>query len=77
MGLVMIRCPRTGRAVPTGIETDARSFAALPDKPVKSRCPVCGSVHVWWTREAWLAADGEGDLPPITSALTSTKDKSR
>jgi len=67
MGLIMIRCPRTGRAVPTGIETDARSFAALPDKPVKSKCPVCGSVHVWRTREAWLAADGEGDLPPITS----------
>jgi hypothetical protein len=65
MGVVMIRCPITGRAVSTGIETDSQTFAHLPDKLAKTKCPVCDSVHIWWTREAWLAADGEGDLPPI------------
>jgi endogenous inhibitor of DNA gyrase (YacG/DUF329 family) len=58
MGVVMITCPNTGRAVSTGIETDARSFASLSDVPKQSKCPVCGSVHVWWKREAWIAVDG-------------------
>jgi len=64
MGVVMITCPNTGRAVSTGIETDARSFASLSDVPKQSKCPVCGSVHVWWKREAWIAVDGCGDLSP-------------
>jgi endogenous inhibitor of DNA gyrase (YacG/DUF329 family) len=67
MGVVMITCPNTGRAVSTGIETDARSFASLSDVPKQSKCPVCGSVHVWWKREAWLAVDGGGDLPPLVT----------
>jgi endogenous inhibitor of DNA gyrase (YacG/DUF329 family) len=64
MGVVMITCPTTGRAVPTGIETDQQSFDALPDTLSRSKCPHCGAEHVWWTREAWLAADG-GDLPRL------------
>jgi hypothetical protein len=60
MGVVMITCPNTGRAVSTGIETDAPSFASLPDVPTQSKCPVCASVHVWWKHEAWLAVDGRG-----------------
>jgi hypothetical protein len=65
MGVVMITCPNTGRAAPTGIETDALSFASLPDVPTQTKCPVCGSVHVWWKREAWIAIDGGDDLPPL------------
>jgi hypothetical protein len=65
MGVVMITCPRTGRAVPTGIETDPNSFASLPDTPARTKCPVCDRVHVWWKREAWLSVDGEGgDVTP-------------
>jgi hypothetical protein len=48
MGVVMITCPNTGRAVSTGIETDARSLASLSlslsDVPKQSKCPVCGSA---------------------------------
>jgi hypothetical protein len=66
MGVVMIACPTTGRSISTGIETDAQSFASLPnEKPAKVKCPVCDRIHVWWAREAWLAVDGEGDLPSI------------
>jgi hypothetical protein len=63
MGVVMITCPQTGRAVSTGIETDPVSFASLPDKPSRTKCPVCDTVHVWWKREAWLLVDGAGDIP--------------
>jgi hypothetical protein len=43
MGVVMITCPNTGRAVHTGIETDQRSFDALPDTLSRSKCPHCGA----------------------------------
>jgi hypothetical protein len=68
MGVVMITCPTTGRAATTGIETDQRSFDALPDILSTTKCPHCGAAHVWWTREAWLAADGGGDLPLVARA---------
>jgi hypothetical protein len=28
MGMVMVKCPQTGHAIPTGIETDRESFGA-------------------------------------------------
>ena len=51
MDVLMITCPNTGRAVPPGIETDALSFASLPDVPTQTKCPVCGSVHVYDKRK--------------------------
>jgi len=55
MAAVMIRCPRTGRAVSTEIETEPSVFGRLTDLAGRMRCPDCGEEHVWSTREAWLA----------------------
>lgn len=41
MGVVMIMCPNTGRAISTGIETDPASFAKLPDLLSRTKCPLC------------------------------------
>jgi hypothetical protein len=60
MGTIMIRCPNTGRAISTGIETDPVTFVHLPDLLSQSKCSLCGAEHVWWTREAWL----DGDMAP-------------
>jgi hypothetical protein len=30
MGAVMVRCPETGRDIPTGLVTDRKSFDATP-----------------------------------------------
>ena len=76
MGVMMITCPNTGRAVPTGIETDGLSFAAIPDVPIQTKCPVCGSVHVWWKREAWIAIDGGDDLPRLIGGQRTKPGKS-
>jgi hypothetical protein len=54
MGAVMIRCPRTGRAVSTEIETEPSVFSQLPKVAGRMRCPDCGQEHVWSTSEAWL-----------------------
>lgn len=55
MSAVMIRCPNTGRAVSTQIETEPAIFAHLPEVDSRMRCPVCGADHVWSMRDAWLA----------------------
>jgi hypothetical protein len=54
MGTVMIRCPRTGEAVSTEINTEAAVFERLPDVPGRMTCSACGEVHVWMARDAWL-----------------------
>jgi hypothetical protein len=55
MGTVMIRCPRTGRAISTQIETEASVFDRLPLVASRLRCPHCGEEHVWTAGDAWLA----------------------
>jgi hypothetical protein len=64
LGIVMVRCPKTGRELSTGIEMDAASLEQLPDIRSKIECPVCGVEHVWSTREAWL-----DNPPPDAPAL--------
>lgn len=55
MAAVMIRCPRTARAVSTEIDTEPPDFQRLPEVQARLRCPACGEVHVWTRRDAWLA----------------------
>ena len=54
MGAVMIRCPRTGRAVSTEIETEPSVFSRLPEVAARMRCPDCGREHEWSASLAWL-----------------------
>ena len=55
MSAVMITCPKTERAISTGIETDEYSFEQIADVLCSAQCPLCGLDHTWWKREAWLA----------------------
>ena len=57
----MIRCPVTGRAVSTEIETEPVVFSRLPDVSARMHCPLCRTEHIWTAREAWL---GEPRLVP-------------
>jgi hypothetical protein len=45
MSLLMIRCPRTGREVGTGIETDPDNLRKIPDDLFYTRCAHCGLGH--------------------------------
>jgi len=44
---LMIECSRTGRLIPTGIDTDERSFEMLPIVTAKTYCPYCRRLHRW------------------------------
>lgn len=68
MSMVMIRCPVTGRAVSTAIETEPSVFRKLPRVAGQMYCPACGKDHAWTVSSAWLA--GEPRL--VASAHPST-----
>jgi predicted RNA-binding Zn-ribbon protein involved in translation (DUF1610 family) len=57
MGMVMIKCPSTGQAVPTGIEIEEATFTDLPNVGSGMACPACGGHHIWRKADAWLNDD--------------------
>lgn len=57
MSLVMIKCPMTGRAVSTAIETEPSVFRKLPPVTARMRCPACGRDHEWSVSSAWLSGE--------------------
>lgn len=54
MGMVMVKCPKSGRAIPTGIRTDRESFQYSPVFFSRTNCPMCHTYHEWFAREAWV-----------------------
>ena len=68
MAMLTIKCPRTGKDVSTGIDTDSDSYEKIPDTLTYTRCPHCGLEHAWWHNDAWLAEEG---APQRASKLTS------
>jgi hypothetical protein len=66
MGAVMIKCPDTGRDIPTGMIADRRSFSATPVFFARVLCPLCNTQHEWFAREAWVR---DAD-PPNRRALS-------
>jgi hypothetical protein len=54
MGIIYTICPMTGLAVSTGIETDADTFAVMPETVSRVRCPHCGELHNWSKHNAYL-----------------------
>lgn len=54
MGSIMISCPATGHALPTGFRADRESFARMPVFFARAFCPHCNAHHEWFAREAWV-----------------------
>ncbi|MBN8935487.1 MAG: hypothetical protein J0I13_04100 [Rhizobiales bacterium] len=54
MGTVMIRCPRTGRAIPTGIVSDRIEFRRKAVFIGRTYCAACRAEHEFFAREAWV-----------------------
>ena len=54
MGIVMVKCPETGRDIPTGIVTDRKSFNVTPVFFARVYCRICRTEHEWFAKEAWV-----------------------
>jgi hypothetical protein len=51
---VMIRCPVTGRGIPTGLTAEASSWQARPIGLNRVSCPACKQIHAWSKPDAHL-----------------------
>ena len=54
MGVVMIKCPRTGQDIRTGMIADRRSFESTPVFFARAYCPLCRAEHEWCAKDAWI-----------------------
>jgi len=54
MGILMIKCPRTGREIPTGIRADREKFRRSAVFFARTFCSICQVNHEWFAREAWI-----------------------
>ena len=50
----MIKCPQTGRAIPTGIKADRESFRCSAVFFARTYCSICQTNHDWFAKEAWV-----------------------
>ena len=48
-------CPQTGRAVDTGINTDAHSLSSIQAAIIHLKCPNCGMTHQLPIKNGYLA----------------------
>jgi hypothetical protein len=62
MGAVMIKCPDTGRDIPTGLVADRDSFRATPVFFSRTFCPLCQTHHEWFAQQAWVCDAAESDV---------------
>jgi hypothetical protein len=51
---IYIRCPATGDAVPTELDTETVVFESLPSIELPFKCPSCGGRHQWKPKDAWI-----------------------
>ena len=55
MGVLTFCCPRTGRPIETGIETDEATLLEVASVAVRLRCPHCHEEHDPRVHEGYLA----------------------
>jgi hypothetical protein len=54
VGIVMIKCPQTGRAIPTGMKADREKFRCSTVFFARTYCSICQVNHEWFAKEAWV-----------------------
>ena len=54
LGVIMIKCPQTGRAIPTGMKADRESFRRSAVFFARTHCSICETNHDWFAKEAWV-----------------------
>jgi hypothetical protein len=64
MGIVMIRCPKTRRAISTGMQVDRETFHATPVFFSRTLCLLCRTTHEWFAKDAWVCDSAAADCDP-------------
>ena len=61
MGIVMISCPKTQRAISTGMQVDCKTFHSTPVFFSRTFCPLCRLMHEWFAKDAWVCDSASAD----------------
>ncbi len=77
MGKIMIRCPITGRAIPTGMEADEARFNSMPVFFAQAYCPFCRTTHRWFARHAWVSESAHERSPAMRAEPVRAVDLAR
>ena len=64
MGIVMILCPKTQRAISTDMQVDRETFHATPVFFSRTLCPLCRVTHEWFATDAWVCDSADADCGP-------------
>jgi hypothetical protein len=64
MGMLMIRCPKTGQAIFTGKYVEPAAFRSTPVFFSRTQCPLCYATHEWFAKEAWVRDSGLSESEP-------------
>ena len=63
MGIVMVKCPATGRAIPTGLQAERSEFETATVFFSRVLCPICNTHHEWFAKDAWVRELGRRFRP--------------
>jgi hypothetical protein len=75
MGVIMIRCPKTGRAISNGKYITPATFRSTPVFFSRTYCPLCCVTHEWFAKDAWVCNFGCSETEAVCEpqvALCST-----
>jgi hypothetical protein len=54
-GLLILRCPNTGKEIDTGVSFNRSELARIKPRQLRGmHCPLCGESHGFSFSEAWL-----------------------
>jgi endogenous inhibitor of DNA gyrase (YacG/DUF329 family) len=54
MERLYFKCPKTGKDIDVGIESELDTLLRIRMSPIRARCPACGDWHEWQVCEARL-----------------------
>ena len=64
MGMLMIRCPRTGLTISTGWSVEVAAFRSSPVFFSRTYCSHCCTAHEWFAKDAWICDDPGAESEP-------------
>ena len=65
MGMIMIRCPKTGQAISTGKYVEPATFRSTPVFFSRTYCPLCRIMHEWFAKDAWVCENAGPECEPL------------
>ena len=66
MGMIMIRCPKTGQAISTGRYVEPATFRSTPVFFSRTYCRLCLITHEWFAKDAWVCETAGSECETVS-----------